>query len=61
MLSTGPSEELLELHLDKVAGGLETLANCYPRHFADLVNENSDSVTADALLQCCLFGEIIYS
>jgi len=61
MLSTGPSEELLELHLDKIAGGLETLANCYPRHFADLVNENSDSVTADALLQCCLFCEIVYS
>jgi len=60
MLSAGPSEELLELHLDKIAGGLETLANYYPRHFADLVNENSDSVTADALLQCCLFGEIVY-
>jgi hypothetical protein len=25
-----------------------------------LVNENTDAITANVLLQCCLFGELIY-
>ena len=51
---------IVELRLDLIPQGLEVLASYYPRHFADLVNDNADSITADALLQCCLFGEIIY-
>lgn len=60
MMSTGPCAQMFELRLDNVALGIEVLATYYPRHFADLVNEKADSVTGDALLQCCIFGELIY-
>jgi hypothetical protein len=36
------------------------VAKYYPRHFADLVNENGDAITANVLLQSCLFGEVIF-
>ena len=60
MVSTGAKREIFELRLDLIARGLDVLASCYPRHFADLVNENGDSITADVLLQCSVFGELIY-
>ena len=60
MVSTGAKPEMFELRLDVIARGLNVLANRYPRHFADLVNENGDLTTADVLLQCCVFGELIY-
>ncbi|HET9281226.1 MAG TPA: hypothetical protein VFR24_04625 [Candidatus Angelobacter sp.] len=59
--TTTPKPEVFELRLDAMAQGLEVLACYYPRHFADLVTENADTITADALLQCCVFGELIYS
>jgi hypothetical protein len=43
-----------------VRRGLEDLATKYPRTFAGSVNEDTDATTADVLLQCCLFGELIY-
>ena len=61
MVSTGAKPEMLELRLDVIARGLDVLASRYPRHFADLVNENGDSITADVLLQCCFFGELLYT
>jgi hypothetical protein len=60
MITTGPKPKILDLRLDLVAHGLDVLASDYPRHFADLVNENADSITADILLQCCLFGDVLY-
>ena len=59
--TTSPKGEAFELRLDRIAKGLEALACYCPRHFADLLNENGDIITADALLQCCIFGELIYS
>ena len=32
----------------------------YPHHWADMVEETGDAITADVFLQCCLFGEIVY-
>ena len=61
VVSTGAKPEMFELRLDVIARGLDVLATRYPRHFADLVNENGDSITADALLQCCFFGELLYT
>ena len=61
MVETGTRPKIFELQLDVIARGLDVLANRYPRHFADLINETADVFTADALLQCCLFGELIYS
>jgi hypothetical protein len=48
--------------LDRVAcnRGLQVMATKYPRHFADVMTENDDAVTADVFMQCALFGEIIY-
>jgi hypothetical protein len=39
---------------------MNVMAMNYPRHFADFLNEAADAITADAFLQCCLFGALIY-
>lgn len=51
---------VFRLDLNAIARGLDALAQHYPRHFADLINENGDALTADVLLQCCLFGKLVY-
>lgn len=40
--------------------GLQKLAAEYPKHFADIVNDNDDADTADALLQLATLGELRY-
>jgi hypothetical protein len=60
IVSTEPASDVFRLDLKSIRRGLEDLATKYPRHFADLVNEDTDAITADVLLQCCLFGELIY-
>lgn len=56
-------EDPKEYVLDKEAclRGLKVMAEKYPRHYADWMVENDDVITADVYLQCCLFGEIVYS
>ena len=48
--------------LDAVAiqWGLITMAQKYPSHLSDLFREEFDAETGDVLLQCSLFGELIY-
>ena len=48
--------------LDKAAvyRGIVILAAKYPHHFADLITDNSDATTGDCLIQCALFGDIIF-
>ena len=60
IVSTEPASDVFRLDLKSIGQGLDALAAKYPRHFADLVNENTDAITANVLLQCCLFGELIY-
>jgi hypothetical protein len=60
IVSSEPASDVFRLDLKSIGRGLELLATKYPRHFADLINENTDAITADVLLQCCLFGELIY-
>jgi hypothetical protein len=60
IVSTEPASDVFRLDLKSIGLGLDALAAKYPRHFADLVNENTDAITANVLLQCCLFGELIY-
>jgi hypothetical protein len=55
-----PDPAIRRLDLSSLARGLEEMATKYPRHFADFVNENTDEITADVYLQCCLFGEVVY-
>lgn len=48
------------LNLDNIQSGLQVMAAKYPKWFAEFICEDSDCVTADVFLQCCLFGDIIY-
>lgn len=48
------------LDLTTIANGLQTMADKYPKHFADFLTENDDAITGDVFLQCCLFDEVIY-
>lgn len=53
--------KLHTLNLPKIKRGLTVMANKYPEHFADFINEKGDMNTGDVFLQCCLFGEVKYS
>jgi hypothetical protein len=48
--------------LDRIAlfCGLQVMADKYPHHWANVVDENDDAETGDVFLQCCLFGELVY-
>ena len=46
--------------LDNIRRGLELMRDEYPRHWADLVEENDDLITGDVFLQLAVFGELIY-
>lgn len=48
------------LSLDKLLTGLRTCAAKYPHHFKDFIAESGDMTTADVIVQCAVFGEIIY-
>lgn len=45
---------------DALVRGLHIMAEKHLRHFCDLVLETDDAETADVLLQCTVFGEVIY-
>lgn len=45
----------------KVANGLAHMAALFPLHFQDLMDDNSDAITADVLIQLSLFNEVIYA
>lgn len=49
-----------ELSLDKLKSGLQVLAEKYPHHFKDIITEDGDATTGDVLVQCALFGDIVY-
>lgn len=48
------------INLEAVKRGLITLATKYPHHWANIMADNTDALTGDALVQCCVFDEIIY-
>ena len=50
---------LFRLDLGSIVLGLNAMALERPRHFADFLNQKADSITCDAFLQCCFFGEMI--
>lgn len=54
-----------EYHLTtaNVISGLYKLSQSktYFHHFRDLIQEEDDGITADVLLQFCLFGDVKYS
>lgn len=58
--SPAKSKKTYRLDLESITKGLQVMADKCPRHFADMVSEDFDATTGDVLLQCCLFGEVIY-
>jgi hypothetical protein len=44
----------------KLRAGLQVMAEKYPKHFADVMTEDGDATTGDVLLQCALFGKLVY-
>jgi hypothetical protein len=53
-------QEAKRLDTEAIQRGLIILAEKYPHHFANILSENYDAYTGDALLQCSLFGELVY-
>ena len=54
----GDEEYLLDL--TSIQQGLTSMANKYPRHWANFLEDRYDAETGDVFVQCCLFGEVIY-
>lgn len=54
------SDGVLTLDQDSVQRGLITMAEQYPRHFTDILMEETDALTGDIFLQCCVLGEVLY-
>jgi hypothetical protein len=49
------------LDLEALKRGVKIMHEKYTRHYADMVSEcNADATTGDVLVQCALFGEIVY-
>lgn len=48
------------LNLPAIDRGLSVMADKYPKHMKDLIEDNMDADTGDVFLQCCLFGEVVY-
>ena len=50
------------IRLDRAAmqKGLQIMADKYPWHFDNFINENDDAETGDVFLQCSLLGDIVY-
>ncbi|RJQ25042.1 hypothetical protein C4577_06565 [Candidatus Parcubacteria bacterium] len=49
-----------ELNLTVICHGLQEMANVFPVHFKNILEDNDDAETADVFLQVALFGELVY-
>jgi hypothetical protein len=49
------------LTLQALVEGFQILAQKYPHHAMDLLADNGDAVTGDVLVQCAIFGDIVYA
>lgn len=56
----GPDTIAIKVDIDRLRKGVQILAEKYPRHFNDIVDENDDAITADCLGQCIAYGEVIF-
>jgi hypothetical protein len=57
----GDKETKFILNRTSIARGLNAMMTNEIKHFADFVTGDYDETTGDVFLQCCLFGEVIYS
>jgi len=54
------SEKLGYISLSSIEKGEQIMAEKYPEHFMDIVNENDDASTADVWFQLAVMGELVY-
>ena len=52
--------EQWELTYEKLKAGLEVMKTKYPWHYKNITSDNADAETGDVLIQCALFGEIVF-
>lgn len=48
------------LNLLALRYGAQVMADKYPQHWANVISENDDAETSDVLLQCAVYGELVY-
>jgi hypothetical protein len=48
------------LNQSAIKRGIRIMARDYPFRFKDLITQGGDCDTSDALIQCAIFGEIVY-
>lgn len=53
-------EEKFTLDREAMQRGLKAMADKYPGHMRNLLEDNDDAITSDVFLQCSLFGEIVF-
>lgn len=58
--SHDPDLKPRQLDLAAILDGVRVLHEKYPHHFGDLVRNNADAGTGDALLQCAIFGDLTF-
>lgn len=51
---------VLTLDWNALQKGLTVMAERYPKTFSNIITGNADANTGDMLLQCSLFGKVIY-
>lgn len=53
-------QKLGEINLKSIEEGEQLMADKYPSHLLDIVNENDDANTADIWFQLCVLKEVVY-
>ncbi len=51
---------LATLDYAAVLRGVKIMAETNPRHFGDMIGEGGDSITGDVLIQCAVFGYVVF-
>ena len=49
------------LNLESIQRGLQIMAEKYPRHMTDFIQDNCDADTGDVFLQCACYGDVVFS
>ena len=55
-------ERIPVVKLDRAAiqRGLQVMAEKYPKHLKDFMDDQADACTGDVFLQCCMLGDVVY-
>ena len=60
ILDAEEPEDKLTLDRAAMQRGLQAMADKYPWHMENLLQDNADAETSDVFLQCSLFGEVVF-